>query len=106
MQPLALQSELFRERRVCSIDEVAAARVMQGGEMDPNLMGATGFQMHVEQAGGGEGFQGVVVSEAVPAIFGDGELPLVAVVPTDRCVDRAAGRIRMSLHQRVIALVD
>ncbi len=37
---------------------------------------------------------------------GDREFPVVAAVPPDRRVDGPAGRIRMSLHQRVIALVD
>src|SRR5699024_4744170 len=64
------------------------------------------FQVHVEQAGGDEGFHGVVVGDAVPAVRGDGELPVRSVVATDRCVDGAAGRIGMALHQRVVALLD
>ncbi len=106
MQPLAFQAKLFRELGVGAVDEVTAARVMQRGEMHPDLMGAAGFQVHVEQAGGHEGFHGVVVGEAVPAVLGHRELPLAAAVTSDRRVDGPAGRIRMSLHQRVIALVD
>ena len=46
------------------------------------------------------------MGDAVPASFDDGEFPVAAPVPTDRGIDRSAGRIRMSLHHRVIPLVD
>jgi hypothetical protein len=80
--------------------------VVQGREVHPNLVCAPGFQMDVEQAGGDECLNGVVVRDAVPPLLGDGELPVVAGVPSDRRVDGAAGRIRMALYQSVIALVD
>ena len=69
VQPLTFQPKPFRQFRVGSVDQVAAAWVMQRGEMHADLVGAAGFQVHIEQAGGGERFQGVVVGEAVPAVL-------------------------------------
>src|SRR6201995_4096654 len=80
--------------------------MVQRREVHPNLVCTAGFQVYVEQACGDERFYGVVVGEAVPTVRRDGKLPVVAPMTTDRCVDGAAGRIRMSLHQSVITLVD
>src|ERR1700753_1615091 len=80
--------------------------MVQRREVHPNLVCTTGFQVYVEQACGDEGFDGVVVGEAVSAIGRDGEFPVMATMAADRCIDGAAGRIRMSLHQSVITLVD
>ncbi len=106
MQPLSFQTKPFREHRVGPVGEVPRARVVQCGEVHPNLVGAAGFQLDVEQARGLVGFHCVVMGDAVPAALGDGELPVVTAMPADRRIDGAAGRIRMSLHQCVIALVD
>ncbi len=80
--------------------------MVQGGEVNPDLVRATGLQFDVEQAGGLMSFQRVVVGDALPAALHDRELPVIAPMSTDRCVDRSAGRIRMPLHQCVIALFD
>src|SRR3984893_3380697 len=80
--------------------------MVQRREVHPNLVCAAGFQVYVEQACGDERLDGVVVGQAVPTVGSDGEFPVVATMTANRCVDGAAGRIRMSLHQSVITLVD
>ena len=79
---------------------------MQGGEVHPDLVGAPGFQLDVEQAGGLVRLDRVVVGDAVPTAFGDRELPVVSAVAADRRVDGSAGRVGVALHQSVIALLD
>ena len=90
MEPLTFQAKLFREHRIGSVGEVAGAGVVQRGEVHPNLMCASGFQLDVEQAGSLVGLQRVVVRDALPAALGDGELPVVPAVPADGRVDGAA----------------
>src|SRR5271167_4516320 len=80
--------------------------MVQRREVHPNLVCTAGFQVYVEQACGDERFDGVVMGQALPTVGRDGEFPVVATMTADRCVDGAAGRVRMSLHQSVITLVD
>src|SRR6202011_913041 len=93
VQPLTFQPKLFRKLGISTVGQIAAAGVMQRRKVHPNLVWPAGFQMYVEETCGDEGFDGVVVREAVAAIGGDGELPVLAAVAADRRIDRAAGRI-------------
>ena len=79
--------------------------MVQCGEVHPDLMGTTGFQVDVEQTCRPEHLAGVVVGDAVPATLDNGELPVISSVAADRGVDRPAGWVRMSLHHSVIPLV-
>ena len=106
MQPLALEPKFFRERWVCAVGQVACAWVVQRGEVHSDLVGATGFQFDVEQAGRLVRLQRVVVRDAVATVLGHRELPVVPTVPADRRVDGATRRIRVALHQCVITLFD
>ena len=106
MQPLPLQAQSLGKDRITTVGGVTDAGVVQRGEVHPNLMGAAGFQMNVEQTRGPEHLGSVVMGNAVPAALDDGEFPVATPMPTDRRIDRSAGRIRMSLHHSVLPLVD
>ena len=50
MQPLPLKAQSLGQHRISAIGDVARAGMVQCGEVHPDLMGATGFQVDVEQA--------------------------------------------------------
>ena len=77
----------------------------QRGEVHTNLVGASGFQVHLHQGCGAEGFEHIVVGDGVAAVLNHGELPLVAGVATDGRVDGAAQRVGQALYERVVDLV-
>ena len=94
-----------REPRVRAIGEVSGAGVPQGGEVDADLVGAPGLQMHLHQRRLAEGFQDLVVGHGGPAVLDDGEPPVVARVASDRRIDGAGQGIRQALDDGVVDLV-
>ena len=81
VQPLTFQAKLFRQGRIRAVGQVTGTWVVQGGEVNPDLMRATGFQFDVEQAGRLMRLQRVVVRDAVATVLGHRELPVVPPVP-------------------------
>ena len=106
VQPLPSQADFRRERRVGAIRKVADARMPQRRHMHPDLMRSTGLELDLEQAGHGVRLERFVVRDARLAVGDDGELVVVYRVPIDGRVDGAARRIRMTLDERVVGLVD
>ena len=72
----------------------------------PDLVGATGLEVDLEQRGVAVGLDRLVVGDARLAGGDDGPAVLVLGVPVDGRVDRAAGRVHLALHERVVGLVD
>ncbi len=72
----------------------------------PDLVGAAGLQLDVEQADRAERLDRVVVRHRGTAARDDRPAPVAGGVPVDRRVDGAAQRVRQALDQRVVALVD
>src|SRR5215207_1425194 len=105
MQPLPPQTELGSEDRVSPIHRIADARMTNRRHMNPDLMRPPGFQLDFEQGRRNEGFQRVVVSDAVPPPTHHRHLVLPPRLPPDCRLDGAGERIRMALHQRVVDLV-
>src|SRR5215469_18115336 len=64
------------------------------------------LQPDLEQASGPERFQRVVVRHRRTPVSDDGESAIAGRVTADGSIDRAAERIGMTLHERVIDLVD
>ena len=82
------------QHRVGAVEQVADARVPDGGHVHPDLVGPAGFQVDRDQAGGPERLQRVVVGDARPAVADHGE-PAVARTGAGRSARRrcrAAGR--------------
>ena len=77
----------------------------QRGEVHTNLVGASGFQVHLYQGCGAEGFEHIVVGDGVASVFDHGELPFVAGVAADGCFNGAAQRVGQALHEGVVDLV-
>src|SRR5689334_533721 len=65
VQPLALETEPLRQRRVGAVGEVADARVLEGGHVHPDLVGAAGLELDLEQAGEAMCLERSVVRDAV-----------------------------------------
>ena len=105
MQPLASQAQFGAKARVGAVGQVAATGVAQRGEVHTNLVGTSGFQMHLHQRCGAEGFEHIVVGDGVASIFDHGELPFVAGVTADGRVNGAAQRVGQTLHERVVDLI-
>ena len=80
VQPLTFEPELFGQRRIGAVGHITAAWVMQCGEVDPDLVGAARLELDIEQACRLVGLQRVVVGHAGPAVFDNGELPVVPAV--------------------------
>ncbi len=78
----------------------------QSAHVHADLVGATGLEVDLEQARGGERLQRVVVGDARPTTSHDGPTRVVGRVPVDRRVDRAARRVGVALYERVVDLVD
>ena len=77
-----------------------------GVEVDPDLVGPPGLQPDLQQGRVAQRFERLVVGHGgFPA--GD-HRPLVVVggMPVDGRVDRATGRVGMTLGERVVDLVD
>ena len=68
-------------------------------------MGPPGLQADADQAGAAERLDRVVVRDAGPAVGQHREPAVAGRVPPDRRVHRAAQRVRVALHQGVVALV-
>ena len=77
MQPLPGQAELCGQRRVCAIGKVADARMPQRRHVHPDLMGAAGLKLDLEQARHCMRFEGLVVGDARLATGDDSEPELV-----------------------------
>ena len=75
VQPLPVEPEACGQRRVGAVHGVAAAGVVQRGEVDADLVGAAGFQVYFQQRCLTEGFECVVVGDGVLAVSGHGESP-------------------------------
>ena len=106
MQPLPLEPEPARQRRVGAVGEVADAGVLQRGHVHPDLVGAAGLELHLEQAGEPVRLEGVVVGDAVLAVVAHRELPVRPRRAPDRRVDGALERVGVALHEGVVGLVD
>ena len=106
VQPLPLQPEPLGQRRIGAVQQVADAGMVQGAQVDADLVGAPGLELDREQAREAVRLERVVVRDARPAVGPHGELEVVLGVPRDRCVDRAGVRIGVALHERVVRLVD
>src|SRR5262245_17430980 len=106
VQPLPGQVEPVREGRVSAIGEIPHTWVPKRSQVDANLMGTSGLQGDVQERRGPESLQGVIVSDRRLPSHDDRPLVVVRRVPVDRSVDGAAKRVRMTLHQRVISLID
>ena len=74
--------------------------------MHPDLVGAAGLEVDLEQAGEPVRLERLVVGDAVLAVLLHRELPVGLRVPADRRVDGALERVGVALHQRVVGLVD
>ena len=68
-------------------------------------MGASGFQVYLHQRCGAEGFEHIVVGTGVASVFDHGELPFVARVAANGCVNGAVQRVGQALHEGVVDLV-
>ena len=64
VQPLPGQTQPLGERGVGAVGQVADAGVAVGGHVHADLVGAAGLQLDVEQAGGAERLDEVVVGDA------------------------------------------
>ncbi len=106
VQPLAGEPQALGEGRVGAVAEVADARVLEGGHVYPDLMGATGLEVDLQQAGEAVRLEGLVVSDAGPAAVEHRELVVGARVARDRGVDGALERVGVALDHRVVDLVD
>ncbi|SKY35456.1 Uncharacterised protein [Mycobacteroides abscessus subsp. abscessus] len=106
MQPLALEPESGRQHRVGSVGQVTAAWVVQRGKVHANLVRPSRFEVDVEERRRGEHLERVVVGDARLAVRGDRELPVGSPMTSDRRVDGPGRRIEVTLHQRVVPLVD
>ena len=105
VQPLAGQTQFGAKARVGAVGQIAAAGVAQRGEVHTNLVSTSGFQVHLYQGCGAEGFEHIVVGDGVASVFNHGELPFVAGVAADGCVNGAAQRVGQALHEGVVDLV-
>ena len=105
VQPLAGQSQFGAKARVGAVGQVAAAGVAQCREVHTNLVGASGFQVHLHQGRGAEGLEHIVVGDRVAAVLDHCELPLIAGVTANGRVNGAAQRVGQALHERVVDLI-
>src|SRR6185437_1800459 len=105
VQPLSRQAEALGERRVGTVGQVADAGVMECGHVHPDLVGAAGFQLDLQQSRVPERLDRVVMGDRVLAVSGDRPLVVQLGVAADRCVYRAAHRVRVPLYERVVSLV-
>src|SRR5215203_3982384 len=67
VQPLPAEAQPGGQRRIGAVGQVPDQRVPDRGQVHPDLVGAAGLQLDVEQAGRPERLQGVVVGDARPA---------------------------------------
>ncbi len=80
------------------IDGIAKERMPQMGEVNADLMGASGLQPAADQAGLTVSFQHCVVGNRIaPDLFGyHGDLLAIMPRPGEACPDRAGGRVRFA----------
>src|SRR6478609_11518075 len=93
VQPLPLEPDPLGQDRVRAVGEVADARMLERAHVDADLVGATGLEVDLEEAGEAVSLERRVVGDAVPAIGHDGHLVVVLRVAPDRSVDGALERI-------------
>ena len=87
MQPLADQSQPLTQDRICAVQRVTNAGMVDGSHVDPDLMGPAGLQMHLEQRGTAVGLHSGVVGDRMPTGGHHRHLPVVASVTPDRSLD-------------------
>ena len=75
-----------------------------GGHVDADLVGAAGFQVHLDEAGLAKGLDEAVMGDRGFAIIQHGEFPARFRVPADGSIDGAFDRIGQALDHRVIGL--
>ena len=95
-----------------AVDAVTHQGVTDISEVHPDLMGAAGLELAGEEGGDRfavvamEGFLHRPVGDRLAAIPAHGHFLAGIRVAVDRGVYGAARRIRMTLHHRVVPLVD
>src|SRR5450759_1856545 len=104
--PLAFETQLLGKGWVRTVGQVTDAGMTQGGEVNPDLVGAPGLEMDLDQGGRPESLDHLVVGDARFAAGQHRELVVVVGVAPDRSVDGALHRIGQSLDKRVVGLVD
>ncbi len=105
VQPLPGQAQPLGEDRVGAVEQVPRAGMAQGRHVHPDLVRPPRFQLDLDQAGGPERFDRVVVGHAGAAAVDHREPPVPGGVPADRRIHGAAQRVGMTLDQGVVALV-
>ncbi len=105
MQPLPGQPKPAGENRVSAVRKITNAGMPQGRHVHADLVGPARLKAHRQQGRGPEGLVGVVVGDAWLPIRNHSEKARLARMTVNRCVHRATGRIRMSLHQSTIDLL-
>lgn len=61
MKPLAGQAQGGPQLGIRAVGLVSGAGMAEGREVDTDLVGASGFQMHLDQRGPAKGFDDLVV---------------------------------------------
>ena len=106
VQPLAFQAEFLRQHGIGTIGQVADTGMLGGGEVDADLVSASGLEMDLDERGTAVGFDHFIVGDRVLAFGAHGVEPVVLRVPGDRSVDGAEHGIGQTLHDRVVGLLD
>ena len=68
--------EALGQGRVGAVGQVADAGVLQRRHVHPDLVGAPGLELHLQQAGEAVRLEGLVVGDAVLAVLAHRELPV------------------------------
>src|SRR5262249_51222887 len=68
VQPLPLEPDPPCERRVGAVGQVTDARVLERAHVHPDLVGAAGLEVDLQERGEPMGLEGLVVGHAVTAL--------------------------------------
>ena len=102
----ALEAVRPLARRPRPVDRIARHGVPEGGEVDADLVGATGDEVQLQQRPRGEPLPDAVAGDGAPSV-GDHRHPLAVLrVAPDRRLDPADRRRHRALDQREVGLAD
>ena len=94
-----------REHRISAVAEIADTRVLDGCQMDPNLVRSSCFQVQLEQRRSDERLERLVMGHAWPTSGNHRHLVIGSGMTPYRGLNGAGERIRVALDKSVIGLV-
>src|SRR5450756_2543787 len=105
MQEEPLQAVRAAPRGPRAVDGVARDGMAQGRQVDPDLVGPAGDEVHLQEGPSAEALANPVPGDGRPSVGDHGHPgPLPRIAP-DRRLDPAGGRLYAALNQREVRLL-